>query len=388
MANDVVWYHSTETGAPTMNNAAGSLIAVLDACLITGFRQQTLTGMVVAGNVATATLSGHGYANQMMVEISGAGISALNGRKLITVTESGTFTFPAPGVADTNPVGGTIVAKRSPLGWTKPASGTNLAIYARSDVGAATQYLRVDDTGASPAGSTYAYLSLLESYTDTSTYTSAANGYWLKGANNTTPKHWILVGDSRTFYLWTEDSTYTFNTYGGVHPQGFGDIVSFRAGDAYRSFIAYHNGTSASSNALSSAYSQQANNTSGYITVCRQVSQLAGGAALWPLGINGVSAAGISVGGNANYGQLYPSPVDNGVPFSYPVMVAENNSTFKYPVRGILPGIAHPLAQNLQSLHKSPLTGLIGTDRTFLPVNTMNVTSVGVLMLDITGPWY
>jgi hypothetical protein len=56
--------------------------------------------VVVAGGVATATLAGHGYADQVVLEIAGATPSALNGRQLITATGSGTattFTTPVAG---------------------------------------------------------------------------------------------------------------------------------------------------------------------------------------------------------------------------------------------------------------------------------------------------
>ena len=100
MANDIVWYHADEVGAPTLNNAAGSLIAVLDACLISGFRSQSLTSVSVTGGVATATLAGHGYETGKMVDLSGATPSGLNGRKLILSAASGSFTFAAPGISD------------------------------------------------------------------------------------------------------------------------------------------------------------------------------------------------------------------------------------------------------------------------------------------------
>ena len=40
--SDPIYYDSSETGAPVLNNAAGSLDAVLYACLVTGFRTVTL----------------------------------------------------------------------------------------------------------------------------------------------------------------------------------------------------------------------------------------------------------------------------------------------------------------------------------------------------------
>jgi hypothetical protein len=49
------WYRSTMTGAAALSGQAGKLIDVLDACLINGFNQVTLTSLVVASNVATCT---------------------------------------------------------------------------------------------------------------------------------------------------------------------------------------------------------------------------------------------------------------------------------------------------------------------------------------------
>ena len=43
MSQYVVWFDSSETGAPVLNNAAGRLIGVLDACLITGFNTKAVT---------------------------------------------------------------------------------------------------------------------------------------------------------------------------------------------------------------------------------------------------------------------------------------------------------------------------------------------------------
>ena len=127
MANEVIWFDSAETGAPTLNNAAGSLIAVLDACLLNGFNLKSIT-INVAGGVATATCNGHGFstATGKLVSIAGATPNELNGLKQIASATSNTFTFPAPGVPD-GAATGAITAKRAPLGWTKVHAAANKA---------------------------------------------------------------------------------------------------------------------------------------------------------------------------------------------------------------------------------------------------------------------
>ena len=52
----VKWFTSDMRGAPVVSGTAGTLIAMLDACLVTGFGVVTATSVTVSGGVATATL--------------------------------------------------------------------------------------------------------------------------------------------------------------------------------------------------------------------------------------------------------------------------------------------------------------------------------------------
>jgi hypothetical protein len=62
MPSSIKYFDSTMAGAPSMADAAGNLVAVLDACLVDGVGSVTLDSLVVAGDVATGTLStGHGF---------------------------------------------------------------------------------------------------------------------------------------------------------------------------------------------------------------------------------------------------------------------------------------------------------------------------------------
>ena len=50
------FFDSSETGAPALNNVAGSALEVIRACLRTGFNSRVVTSIVVAAGVATFCL--------------------------------------------------------------------------------------------------------------------------------------------------------------------------------------------------------------------------------------------------------------------------------------------------------------------------------------------
>lgn len=395
MANEIVWYDSSETGAPVLNNAAGSLDAVLYGCLVSGFRTITLDSLSVTANVATATYSGgHGFSDKRMLDIAGSTPGGLNGRKLITVTGASTFTFPAPGVSD-GAASGTITAKRSPLGWTRPLNSGNVSIYQRTDVAATGMKLRVDDSGTGAASATAARWRMIESYSDLSTFTgptppasafSGAGVYIPKGANDSNPKKWTLVGDGRTFYLFTEAAGYPASSYSGV-PQGvwmFGDIEPYRSGDAYACMLA-------------GSQSDSTVDSQGFGANQPQGSTPGADHTMLARPFNGIGSpvravmAGLATSGSRRVGSsgpAYPSPVDNGVPISTPVMLAENNSAFAHPFRGHLRGLGDPVAAIPGGLlHQQVLENVTGSDRRWLLVGFQQQGSYGHAAFDITGPW-
>ena len=53
----VKYLHSGMTGAPVLSGAIGSMIAVLDACLVDGFALKSVNSLVVASNIATINVS-------------------------------------------------------------------------------------------------------------------------------------------------------------------------------------------------------------------------------------------------------------------------------------------------------------------------------------------
>lgn len=233
----VKWLHSGMTGAPSMTGLAGSLVALLDACLVTGFGLGTLDSVVVAGGVATATrAAGHPFEVGTIVNVSGATPAGLNGDKRVLSSTVVAYTFDATGIAD-QVATGTIVHKAAPLGWEKPFASTNLGVYRSPNVESTRNYLRVNDT-INP--SYYAQVIGYEEMTAHSAGTkpfptsamAASGGCWVKSVtSDSAPRPWVIVGDDRGFYFCSAWGSAGHTTH------YFGDINSLKSPDPYRCLL-------------------------------------------------------------------------------------------------------------------------------------------------------
>lgn len=91
----------------------------------------TLTSVVVASNVATATLEDHGLAVGDKIYVSGASLAYANGLKTVaTVADADTFTFEATGSNAT--ATGTITASFQAVGLIETNAAQNAASHALS----------------------------------------------------------------------------------------------------------------------------------------------------------------------------------------------------------------------------------------------------------------
>lgn len=394
MSQYVVWYDSSETGAPVLNNAAGSLIGVIDACGITGFNPRSITSVVVAAGVATATCAGHGYSGTYGkdVELAGATPAGLNGRKALTYVDTNTFKFDATGIAD-GAATGAITAKRSPFGLVKQHAGTNRAIYKRSDVTASSMMLRVLDTAAAPATTTDARVFMVETATDADTYTGqgptvaqiADGQYWNKGSNSATAKQWALIGSSKGFFLVTPNSAVVLPQAGTTNAaslMAFFDFPSFKAGDAYNTALSGPVTSSGGSSVITTlGQSNIFTVGNASLVIARPHSQVGGAVRGNCTGI----ATGIS-GDNTSW-PVYPSPIDNGL-FVFPsILITEDIAASGYPPRGIVPGLCQVLGrvpfvhyQITESVNALP-------GRKLLALNHGSNGSGGVIALDLDGSW-
>lgn len=401
MSQYVVWYDSSETGAPALNNAAGSMIGMLEACLVTGFNPRTLTSLSVSGGVATATFAGHGYSGiyGKDIDVAGAAPAALNGRKELTFVDTNTFKFAAPGVPD-GAASGTITTRRSPLGWVKEFSSTNKAIFKRSDVTATVMKLRIVDDNAQPGGPFSARAVMVESATDIDTFdmpspnssviSQGLGYYWNKGQNTTAPKQWTLIGDAKGFYFVTQSSDTLLPSNSRTDytssANAFFDFPSLKQGDAYNTVLTGEGGPSnggGTNYSSTSIGSQVSGPNAGNITtlsVARTYAQLPGPVSL------GVVAP-MAGGPPGNIGALpFPSPIDNGFVMAASVPFSES-SPGGYAIRGFVPGFVHFLSyfplqhqQIIGNVAALPGRKIIG-----LRAYSNGLSTLG---FDLTGPWF
>jgi hypothetical protein len=346
-------FMSTEQGAPTLNNAAGSLISVLDACLVTGFNTVGITSISISSNVATVvTSANHGLAVDNRVTVTGVSISAANGDKTVaTVVSPTSYTYSCvtPNASENPP---SASCRRTPLGWVKEFTGTNKAVYKMGDPASYGQRLRVDDTATGVASAFSARVIGVENPTTVDAYSDAFptnaqrpnGGFWPKGANNTTGKFWCIVGDERFFYYIVENSGFegTYSLLNIAYTGGcFGDIVSFKQGEAYGAILGACSGEGNSAPACvmvqnTNLGSDPTGTNTRYIA--RQHTGITKSVLVGFLQPGGISSSPAAA-------PTYPSPVDNGVVFIEPTLISEQLSTFGHPLRGILPGVVNVLCR-------------------------------------------
>lgn len=379
----VKYMHSAMAGAPTLNGTAGTLIAVLDACLVNGFGSGTVDSIVISGGIATVTRSaGHPFEVGSIALISGATVTggSINGeQRVLTAPSANVYTFDATGIPNQTATG-TISHKVAPLGWAKTFSGTNLAAYKPSDVAATGCLLRVDDTGTQNAR-VVGYETMSDINTGTGPFPTTAQisggAYWPKSTSaDSTTRGWVLVGDGRYFML-------SASSIAGaaVFHSAFGDFLSNKSPDAYGCLLSASNasipGNSTSTLSMSHA---SGNSVQGGLFVARGSSGL-GSAQSMARAANTFATSGYS-GGSGSW-PAYPNPADNGLLLSQISLI---EASPQFCLRGTIPGtyfapqvIGTGVFANRESV--VGVTGLSG--RTLKAL----VDFSGVLLVDITGPW-
>lgn len=376
---------STMVGAPVLNGVAGSMIAVLDAYLVTGFDIKAATTLVVAAGVATLSFSGsHSATVDSVILVSGVGggLMALNGEQKVTAIAAGQIKF-ATAAAD-GTAAGSIAFKMAPAGWEKPFFGTNLAVYRSQDVLGTRMYVRVDDTGTT-ACRVVGYETMIDANTGSAPFPAAAQisggGSWPKsGSTDATARPWVLVADGRKFYL------HVCPTGLGGATFGFGDDLAARpGGDPY-----------ACSLSVSFQYFLANMNQGAFDTPAVQSVAL-------PRNYTGLGSSSLHAAypftGNAGYlsgadGTLgaFPSEVDGSLRLAPRFLAIPGKAP-----RSNLPGLYHvPQAEAFSTFKRGdiiPGTGAL-TGRKLMAVNTTTAltaspttANTGVSFIDITGPW-
>lgn len=376
------------TGAPTLNGQAGSAIALLDACLVTGFHLTTATALTVSGGVATLTFSDvHSASLHSVIVVDGVtgALAGLNGEQKVTHVATGELRF-ATALAD-GTAAGTITFKMAPAGWLKVFSGTNKAVYQSADPTSTKMYLRVDDTGT-----TFCRLRGYETMSDVDTGAGpfptneqiSGGGYMNKSRSaSADPVNWVVIADACGMYInVVGSSVYDANVKSG-QTRYIGDMQALRPGGDPYAFVL---GSPGSGDYAQTEGMCDASPNSGHYL---------------PRAYHGLGSCvkencradfGTGLSGQDNSAGDFPSVIDGGLILS-PRFVCGNSTA---PPRAYFPGL-RTVPQRYVGNAISP--GYLQSGGTALPGRTLWAlgcgsstyaypsVSLGISFIDITGPW-
>ena len=378
--------HNLQSGSPTLNGTAGSLIGVLDAALVSGFGLQTATITVASGIATLTTPLAHPFEVAQIVLVAGADNATLNGRKRVLTRSTLGITFAAAGVTD-GAATGSISVKVAPAGWSKVYSGTNKAVY-RAPVSAdgCRMFLRVDDSVGRNAR-VVGYESMADIDTGEGPFPTAlqlsGGGWWPKSnAADSNARAWTVIADDRVFYL--HMGTGNSNGDSG-NVWGFGDFGSYKSADAYAAMLVAST-TDQSASGYPDGFALEYVSTSHQLRVARSFTGLSGAISATKMP---ESYHKSDTSSGAGYGPVttYPNGANNGLILSR-IVLTEGSTCLRGSVRG-----AYIAPQNCHaSFTRNTVIDGAGdmAGRKLLAVkcgSPAGTASRSVMFFDVTGPW-
>ncbi|MBY0572045.1 MAG: hypothetical protein K2P84_00055 [Undibacterium sp.] len=385
----VKFFHSEMPGAPVLNGTSGSLIAILDACLINGFGLKNVDSLVVSNNVATLTIStGHSAQVDTVIMIAGALPAGLNGEQKVTVITSTSISFTTSGVANQTATG-SITVKLASAGWEKKFAGTNLAVYKSLAIESTACCLRLDDS-FTKCTRVIAYESMSDINLGTGQFPLdnqiSGGGYWAKSdAADATSRKWYFFGDGRLFYIYRKpNESIHYDYQAGV----FGDFIPTKiSGDPFACTLFVQYSDVSSGNATSDLCLGYASIGSTVGMYCPR-SYIAMGASV-VLGRGFAAIAGNTDGlfsgqvtsvafPNATDGGLYTSPMRLIEPFT---KVYRGDLTGYLAIPQLIPTGLFNMGERMINL---PTLG----NKTYMVVAGRSPwQTYSMSLIDITGPW-
>ncbi len=416
MPYPVKYFDSTHPTSPVLGATQGDLVALLDALLVTGHAIKTVDSITRVGSVATATVSaGHQYREGQVLLSQGWTQPEYNGEVQVLGRTATTYTFTVTGTPTTPATTATSgTAKVAPLGFEKVFAGANKAVYRSPNLLSNRPYLRVDDSldpvwDASYAK--YAKVTMAQSMIDVDTFAgarapydaayptrnevgtgagnTAANGWfkWVYAMGSNTPAYavptgardWILLGDDRGFYFYTN-----YEPGGARGGYGLTDFDSYKPGDSFNTILCAHENPEAANSGYGYPnrrnYAAWEHQYEGRV-IMRNSLQIGSPVRAAYISLSG--AAGATVSG---YSTNFPFP--NAADYSMvtaPVLLREESGA----LRGAMPGLFH--IQHRQPFpDRTVLDNMAGyAGRKFLVIGSSYESAGNVCsqLFDITGPW-
>lgn len=384
-------YRSDRPEAPVLNGVAGSKIAQLEACLVTGYGLKAATSLTVASGIATLTFAGGASAAwpDAVILLAGANNGALNGEQKVLTADATTVTFATAQPDGTD--AGTVTFKIAPAGWEKVYSKTNVAVFRSLHAESTKMFLRVDDTNPQfVRGIGYETMSDID--TGAGPFPTSAmiagGGYWAKSdVTSAAAVAWILASDGRFLLDSTAPGSNKGMAYQNCFLRGFGDLIPRNpAGDAYLCGLNY--------SATVSAVNMY-DGTLDYDPVAVRTALARGytglGSAVLARRVPYAGNTALSSrhsGNDATFGS-FPSPVDGSLILSRQYIVDDG----AIAPRGDFPGHAYcpqggvwgafKMFDTLAHSGRKYITSSSGSASTVASATS----STGASFIDITGPW-
>jgi hypothetical protein len=394
MSYSVKRYHSLMTNAPALAGVEGSLISLIQTCLIQGFNTGVVNSLVPEGDHVKATVqSGHGFTTGDIALIEGATPAAYNGEARVTVVSPSVFTY-TPAVLPTSDATGTITCKYAPQGSWEIVDGVGATALLRSThVQTSGRLLYFNDDADVSPQQAYAFgvedaasiYDLGPRFPDAG-QVPAGMAIRKSSESSGESRPWVLVADDRMFYLftgWTQQSAdaglTSLSTSASTDPFWFGDVASYWPSDAYHCVIGGSHNVPFTFGVYNYLLNVQGNNQLGQY-LARAYSQVEGAIPFSKLGLSP------NVAGSAN-GLRYTPPGDL-LRLRGPVEIIDGNTYTNNPLRGYLPGfyeVLNSAASTVATLDTAFVPTLPGREIMFVRCHSNG--ALGLAAFDITGPW-
>lgn len=396
--SSVRWFHSQMFGSPQIQSPwSGTVVSILDACLINGFNSTVATEIEVSGGVATATFaSAHNYEQYAVIHVQGVDgvMSGLNGDwRIKEVPNSVTLTFDATSIPSGNALN-VGISLATPGYWERPFynAAAHTAAYRSTHEDASGAYFRIEDNlSATNQVRVRGYETMSDINTGIRPFPTFAQAsetaFQWKRASTTlnSPRQWVLVADHMFFWFFIYHANITPIQATMYH---FGDIVRFNPLDIFPCVIVGHN-TTTTTGAL---------NAHSWMNINIFNSSSTQGC-YWarPMNNEAENPPTYTILGNTKTtspgaGADFPHPATGGYMFHYPLMVAEPPTGINTIERGFLPGGMQGLTDSLMTLEEDQwrlLHPSLAYPRGIMLIATSVSTGTArsYFGVDIFGPW-
>ena len=317
-------YRSSDASAPVLTGQAGTLLAILDACLVAGYGSNAAAGwtkpFVTALNVAI-------YRPPM------------GNRRYLRIDDTTT---------------------------------TDARIHAFESMTSDTDFSTSFTVGVFGAITSTTGLQLKKSST-----ADATTRGWVVIATQTAV--YIFIEPTSIPAAWGSTSTST----SGNGQMFFGDFISYRPNDAYNTALIGSTSSSAGQGALGSISTSITTGATGHV-LTRNYLGLGSGGTLFHKGVPGLYSS-LSVMGQASTSNPFPDVITGGIMLSQ-VEIGEITSS-AHIVRGRLPGVWAPIT-SLPASHGDVIEGTgIAAGKTLLTVAVWSTFTVGRMFIEISDTW-